>query len=88
MKIRIGDNHFLNSDAYSCWITAEVQGEDAKKPYEKRVSGYKATFEEAVESFIDRYVGESTAKDFKALVDDINDLKKEVRSWRDADVHM
>ena len=84
MKIKLGDKHYLNSDAYSFWITAEVQGEDAKKPYEKRVSGYRATFEEAVESFIDKYVGDSTAKDFKALVKDIKNLKKEVRSWRDA----
>lgn len=84
MKIKLGDKHYLNSDAYSCWITAEVQGEDAKKPYEKRVSGYKATFEEAVDSFIDKYVGDSTAKDFKALVKDIKNLKKEVRSWRNA----
>lgn len=86
VKIKLDDNHWLNSDTYCYWITCLVTpGKDSKKkkPYEVRVSGYVTTFEMAVESYIDRYANESTATSLNKLKQDIQKLKAEVRAWKD-----
>ena len=86
VKIKLDDSHWLNSDAYCYWITCIVEpGEDSrkKKPYERRVSGYVPTFEKAVESYINGRVNESTAKSLNRLKQDIQNLKAEVRAWKD-----
>lgn len=86
MKIPLDETHWLNSDAYCYWITCLVEpGEDSrkKKPYERRVSGYVPTFEMAVDSFIDKYANESTAKSLNKLKKEIQSLKAEVRAWKD-----
>ena len=86
MKIPLDETHWLNSDAYCYWITCLVEpGEDSrkKKPYERRVSGYVPTFEMAVDSFINSCVNESTATSLNKLKRDIQNLKAEVRAWRD-----
>jgi hypothetical protein len=85
MKIKLDDKHYLNSDEYCYWITVEVitqDGKNAGKPYEKRCSGYTATFEQAVDSFIEKKIKASQIEDFKKLVKTIKDLKKEVRGWK------
>lgn len=89
VKIKLDDTHFLNSDSYCYWVTCLVQpGEDSrkKKPYEIRVSGYLPTFEQAVESFINNSVNSSMATSLNKLKKDIENLKKEVRAWKDAKV--
>lgn len=83
MKIKLDDKHWLNSDRYSYWITALVEPEEGKKkPYERRVSGYQPSFEQAVESYIDYIVNESQATSMNKLKQDIQKLKKEVRGWK------
>lgn len=89
VKIQLDDTHFLNSDQYCFWITCLVTpGEKSrkKKPYEVRVSGYLPTFEQAVESFIDRFANESTATSLNKLKQDIQKLKAEVRAWKNVKV--
>lgn len=84
MKIKLDENHFLNSDPYCFWITCLVTpGENSrkKKPYEVRVSGYLPTFEQAVESYIDGRINSSMAKSLSKLKEDIRQLKEDVRGW-------
>lgn len=89
MKIRLDDKHTLNSDAYCYWITALVQpvGKDGQplKPYEKRVSGYTATFEDAVTDYIDSKIRLSEATEISELARDVEKLKSEVKGWSNED---
>ena len=85
MRIKLDDKHWLNSDPQCYWITKEVKiksGKDAGNITEKRVSGYTATFEQAVDSFIERKIKAAEIGNFKELVEVVNGLKKEVRSWK------
>lgn len=88
MKIALDDKHFLNSDRYCYWITCICESENEetkkKKKYERRVSGYLPTFEQAIEHFIDASVNESTATSLRKLKTDIQNLKAEVRGWSNA----
>ncbi len=61
MKIQLDDKHFLNSDPYCYWITCVVKSKEGK-PYEKRVSGYAATFGDAVNSFIEKTIKQSSSE--------------------------
>lgn len=80
MKIQLGGKHYLNSDTYCYWITCMVKSKDGK-PYEKRVSGYTATFNDAVSSYIERAVKRSVSEDIRLLRDEIESLKREVMGW-------
>lgn len=80
MKIKLDDKHYLNSDPYCYYITCVVQSKDGK-PYEKRVSGYTATFNDAVSSYIERAVKRSVSEDIRLLRDEIENLKHEVMEW-------
>lgn len=85
MRIKLDDKHWLNSDPQCYWITKEVKvnkGKTAGDIVERRVSGYVATFEQAVESFIERKIKAAEIGSFKELVEEVNNLKKEVRSWK------
>lgn len=85
MRIKLGEKHWLNSDAFCYWVTCEYKVKDGKNAgsiAERRVSGYSATFEQAVDSFIDRHIKAAEADDFSKLVKSIKDLKKEIRSWK------
>ena len=87
MKIKLGNGYYLNSDAYCYWITVEVQPTEksrTQKVYEKLASGYCGTFEQAVDSFINKRIGESEALEFKTLAKEIKALRKEIRSWKAA----
>lgn len=50
--------------------------------YERRCSGYTATFEDCVDSYINKYVKQAKIDHFTALKKEITNLKKEVRSWK------
>ena len=86
MKIKLGEKHYMNSDAFCYWITCEYvieKGNNAGNTAERRVSGYTATFEEAVDSFIERHIKGAEISEFSELVKTVNDLNAEVRSWKD-----
>lgn len=85
MRIKLDEKHWLNSDAFCYWITCEYEVEKGKSAgtiAERRVSGYAATFEQAVESFIERKIKGAESESFSELVKVVNDLKAEVRSWK------
>lgn len=87
MKINLDKNHILNSDNYCYWITVMVKPtakSKTKEPYERRVSGYTGTFEQCVDSFIECRIRGLNVEDYKQLVKEINQLKKEVRGWKTA----
>lgn len=81
MKIQLDDKHYLNSDPYCYWITCMVKSKDGN-PYEKRVSGYTATFGDAVSSYIEKAVKQSVSEDIRLLREEIENLKREVMGWR------
>ena len=80
MKIQLDDKHYLNSDPYCYWITCMVKSKDGKL-YEKRVSGYVATFNDAVSDCIEKAVRQSVSEDIRFLRDEIESLKREVMGW-------
>lgn len=85
MRVKMDDQHYLNSDQYCYWISVEYE---AKKkdgtPYtvERRCSGYVRTFAEAVESYIEKRLGGAEIADFKALAQEIEKIKKTVKDWK------
>lgn len=88
MRIRLGKKHWLNSDAFCYWITCEYEikeGKNAGNTGERRVSGYVPTFEQAVESFIDRQLRGAEIEEFSELVEFIKNLKEEVKGWKDVE---
>lgn len=85
MQVKIGEKYYLNCDQFCYWISREYEIQDGKNAgtiVERRVSGYTATFEQAVDSFIERHIKIAEISDFSELVKVINDLKEEVRSWK------
>lgn len=84
MKIKLDDKHTLNSDGLCCWITADVIAKNGKH-YERRISGYMPTFSQCVESYIERKFRSSEATDIVRLKNELEELKEEVRRWKDAD---
>jgi hypothetical protein len=85
MRIRLDEKHWLNSDKFCYWITEEYkieEGKNAGNIAERRCSGYTPTFEQCVDSFIDRHVRGSEIGDFTKLVRMLRELKKTVRGWK------
>lgn len=85
MRIKLDDKHWLNSDPQCYWITKVVtveKGNNAGKTYERRCSGYVATFAQAVDSFIECKIREFKIEDFTKLKKTINDIKQEVKKWK------
>lgn len=81
MEIRLDRTHVLYSDKYSCWIAVKIVSKNGKV-YERRVSGYMPTFHEAVVSYINMAVNSSGSAELWQLKEDIENLKKEVMSWK------
>ena len=74
-----------SSDPQCYWITKVVtvkEGKNAGSAYERRCSGYVATFAEVVDSFIERKIRESKIESFTELKKAISNIKKEVRGWK------
>ena len=84
MRIKLDDKHYLVSDTQCYWIETEVKP-DGKKAYMRRSSGYRRTFEEAVESYIDQTVRSSESAKITKLAKEIKELKEEVRNWHETD---
>ena len=88
MKIKLDEKHYLNSDQYCYWITCEYvieKGKGAGTVAERRVSGYRPTFAQAVDTFIEKKIGGAEIDNYKALVEIVEQLKKEVKSWKVAE---
>lgn len=85
MRIKLDEKHWLNSDPQCYWITKVVtvkEGKNAGSTYERRCSGYVATFAEVVDSFIECKIRESKIESFTELKKAISSIKKEVRGWK------
>lgn len=85
MRIKLDDTHWLNSDPQCYWITKVVTVKKGSKPgstYERRCSGYVATFAEVVDSFIECKIRESKIESFTELKKTISNIKKEVKTWK------
>lgn len=80
MKIKLDDNHYLNSDAYCFWITCECKSRNGKS-YEKRVSGFCRGFEDAVDNYIDGRIKTSTSDDIIQIRNDVKAIKTMVKEW-------
>lgn len=81
MRIKLDEKYYLNSDPFCYWISCEVKSEKTNKAYDKRVSGYCQTFEQAVESFINKAIRSSEADTLQHLFEEIAEIKKTVRKW-------
>lgn len=81
MRIKLDKKHWLNSDQYSCWITCEVESKN-KKSYEKQVSGYYWTVDQAINSYIDRKIMSSEVETLEELMAEVEALKNTVMGWK------
>jgi hypothetical protein len=85
MRIKLDDKHWLNCDSQCYWITREVKitkGKGAGSTVERRVSGYTATFAQAVDTFIEKKIKTAEIGDFSELVKIIDEVKNEVAGWK------
>lgn len=85
MKIKLDDKHYLNSDKFCYWITCECKVEEGKTAgamYERRVSGYTATLELAVDSYINNHIRSLEVEKLTKLSEEIKKLKRTVKSWK------
>lgn len=81
-EIRLGGGYLLKSDKYCCWIVQECvtkEGKNKGKVYTKRVSGYCAKVEDALESLVDRHSREINANSINTLIKEIKSLKSLIR---------
>ena len=83
MKIKLDEKHTLNSDGLCYWITADVIAKNGRH-YERRISGYTATFYQCVENYIEKKFSSSESTDIMQLKNELEELKQEVRGWQDA----
>lgn len=88
MKIKLDETHFLNSDGKCYWITklteAEKKNTKAKYMTERRVSGYKYTLHDAIESMLKMDICGTDVDKLTALNRKVNKLIKDVKKWRPA----
>ena len=81
-KIKLGGGYWLVSDKYCCWIMQDCvtkEGKNKGKVYHKRVSGYCAKIEDALESLCDRHSREINATSVNNLIREIKSLKSLVK---------
>lgn len=83
MRIQLDEKHSIVSDAYSCWIEETVIPKEGKqRPYTRRVSGYRPSLDTLVCSYITKKILSSDATKLEELTQEVQDLKKEVMSWK------
>jgi succinate dehydrogenase/fumarate reductase flavoprotein subunit len=75
VRLKLDDTHTLVSDPECYWIETLVIPEN-KKPYTRRSSGYRRTFNEAVESYIEKKIRSSEAAKITKLSKEIKELKE------------
>lgn len=81
MKIRLGTKYWLNSDPQCYWITQDIKNKNGNTS-ERLCSGYTATLEQCVDTFIDKQIRQAEIVRYSELKKLITELKKEVRSWK------
>ena len=82
-KIDIGGGYWLVRDPFCCWVVRKGKTKTGKT-YEKRVSGYCATIEDALTSFSVHHTREIDARSIKVLIKEIQSLKSAVKEWAEA----
>lgn len=82
MKIKLDSRYTLNSDSECYWLTETIVS-DNRKPYDRRVSGYHRTFEQATESFIDKKIRELDVTKLSKVSTEIRQLKEVIKEWMD-----
>lgn len=82
MKIKLEDNKWLNSDGICYFLTQEVISENGNIRQE-RISGYYGSFQQAINSFIERKLLSSSSETLSDLSKEIENIKCEVISWKD-----
>ena len=83
MKIKLDDKHYLISDPMCYWIE-ELVTPEGKKAYTRRVSGYTATFSQAVSSYIEKKIKSLETELISDIAKEVEALKEEVRGWHEA----
>lgn len=71
MKIKVG-NYYINTDKWNTWITEEYTKEKGKHAGDKEVrmiTGYCWTFEDALQTFRERTLGDSQATTLNELLE-------------------
>lgn len=88
MKIRLDETYVLNSDKNCYWIAklpeAEEKNAKAKSNTGRRVSGFKYTLHDAVESMLKMEICSAEVDNLIALNRKVNKLIKDVKKWRPA----
>ena len=85
-RIKLGGGYWLVSDKYCCWIVQECvtkEGKNKGKVYTKRVSGYCAKLEDALESLVDRHSREISANSINSLIKELKSLKSLIKEIGD-----
>lgn len=82
MKIKLSEDYVLCSDKYCYWVgkIRKNAKPNAKKDHDV-VSGYYATLDKVIKSYIDENIKTSEAEELKALNQEIEDLKKTIEEW-------
>lgn len=86
MQIELCDGKYiLNSDAYCYWMEQLIVPEkpkknnEARKPYKVRCSGYGASLESVLSSFVNRKIGVSSADSVEKLMKELKAIRKEIK---------
>ena len=82
MRVKLDNkNHYLNSDPYCYWVTVEVTAESGKV-YDRLVGGYYANAIDCINGFVDLKVRSSNANDIVELFQEVEQLKKQIKTWK------
>jgi len=81
MRIELSNNYVINADKYSYWITHKYIDKKGKEK-ETRVSGYLNTLDSVINDFLYKKIKGSEVNTLKELLEQVNDLISEVRSWK------
>ena len=83
MRVKLDNKgHYLNSDPCCFWITVEVKAEKSGKVYDRVVGGYYPTAIDCINGFVDLKVRSSEANDIVELFQEVEALKKQIKTWK------
>ena len=82
MRIEVG-NYIICSDPQCMWLEEKYTGKTKAgegKEYIRRTSGYVRTFDELLESFVERKIRSSEATDIKKLLREFSDIERDIKA--------
>lgn len=82
MKIKLDDQHVLESDQYNIWISAEVLSKNGRIYY-RNITGYYRNIEELLDDYLNKSILGSSATSFTALKKEIQLTRKKISEWKD-----